>query len=152
MGAPIRCLDELWVIPCLCRSSTLTISSDVFMDSVNRDVSMEMMVGPSPCYVSSDETDIRPRSNLQGDLAASSSYLVRHSPRFLSLWKSPTGFPVSRLHDSNFRLSWVTTDLNTTSVTPQSMSKVSPADVDVKVVKYIYHHAEGSSSFLLIEA
>ena len=60
MGAPIRCLDELYVTLCLFESSSkLTKSSDVFMDSVNRDVSMEMMVGPSPYRICSAEADIQ---------------------------------------------------------------------------------------------
>lgn len=54
MGAPIRCLDELYVALCLYSSPTLMNSSDVFMDSVNRDVSMEMMVRPSSYCMCSD--------------------------------------------------------------------------------------------------
>lgn len=47
MGAPIRALDELYVVPSLVRTDLagLMLSSDVFMDSVNREVSMHMMVG-----------------------------------------------------------------------------------------------------------
>ena len=58
----------------------LTCSSDVFMDSVNRDVSMEMMVRLNPYCVRPDEADIRRRSNLQGVLAANNSYSVGLSP------------------------------------------------------------------------
>ena len=45
MGAPLRCLDELWVFKYPHAISKLTGDSDVFMDSVNRDVSMKMIVG-----------------------------------------------------------------------------------------------------------
>lgn len=47
MGAPIRCLDELYVFQLhVCQITKLTSApSDVFMDSVNREVSMNMIVG-----------------------------------------------------------------------------------------------------------
>lgn len=44
MGSPIRCLDELWVPLGTILDYILTKDSDVFMDSVNRDISMKMMV------------------------------------------------------------------------------------------------------------
>lgn len=75
----------------------LTLSSDVFMDSVNRDVSMEMMVGESFCRVCSDEADMRHRSNLPGVLVASNSYSVGLFPHFRSLQASLRKFPDSRL-------------------------------------------------------
>ncbi len=44
MGSPIRCLDELWADTAPVFVPMTNGSSDVFMDNVNRDVSMRMMV------------------------------------------------------------------------------------------------------------
>ena len=50
MGSPIRCLDELYV-SLLTSDRVVRASadhaSDVFMDNVNRDVSLRMMVSES---------------------------------------------------------------------------------------------------------
>ena len=46
IGAPIRCLDELYSQPSLdWKGSKLNMCSDVFMDSVNREASMKLLVG-----------------------------------------------------------------------------------------------------------
>jgi hypothetical protein len=46
MGSPIRCLDELYEHRCCKQSANST--SDVFMDSVNRDVTLKMIVSLHP--------------------------------------------------------------------------------------------------------
>lgn len=43
IGAPIRCLDELLVYP-HCAGLMTNLPSDVFMDSVNREASMRLLV------------------------------------------------------------------------------------------------------------
>ena len=84
----------------------LMTSSDVFMDSVNRDVSMEMMVGPRPCCVFLDEADNRHRSNSQGGLAASSSYSVGFFPPFSASLEFFEKFPAhGSRHKSSFKIS-----------------------------------------------
>ena len=49
IGAPIRCLDELSVGPRRTYGNmALTVCSDVFMDSVNREASMKLLVSAYP--------------------------------------------------------------------------------------------------------
>ena len=97
MGAPIRCLDELSVILRVVIIRKLMHSSDVFMDSVNREISMEMMVG----------------------LEIAINRVTAHSTSQIKFARGSRG--------KQFIL-----------ITPQSMSKISPNDHDVKVNKYAY--------------
>ena len=69
-----------------CKSAVLSTQktmayrfSDVFMDSVNREVSMTMMVCSS-FYFGNSKIHRRYRFNSQGILLASSSYLSRPNP------------------------------------------------------------------------
>lgn len=94
MGAPIRCLDELLVTFRAVFKHKLTYPSDVFMDSVNREISMEMMVS-SEIRINQTTAD---------------------SPSQIKFARGSRG--------KQFIL-----------ITPQSMSKVSPKDHDVKVNK-----------------
>lgn len=58
MGSSIRCLDELSVAGCSYSRKALTRASDVFMDNVNREISMKMMVirSQSPTSVLANAT------------------------------------------------------------------------------------------------
>lgn len=49
MGSPIRCLDELYV-PILMWWNFADLSSDVYMDHINRKMAIDMLVSTSFLY------------------------------------------------------------------------------------------------------
>lgn len=51
MGSPIRCLDELYVMFPQYHASSFTylVSSDVYMDHINRKMAIDMLVSPLAC-------------------------------------------------------------------------------------------------------
>ena len=97
MGSPIRCLDELYVAVPLCEdyrrlkfpALTFSFNSDVYMDSVNRKMAIDMLVCSiiPPTGLERLLSDDRYRCLLPDVQSGDSSYLSRrvHGPR--STWR-----------------------------------------------------------------